>query len=81
MSEITLSKMLKRRYIKQTNEQAAIVIQRRWKRHWARKLFVRNEERRDESANVIQNYWRLFMKEVLIPRKEMERKMAAVSLL
>lgn len=81
MSEITLSKMLKRRYIKQTNEQAAIVIQRRWKRYWARKLFVRNEERRDESANVIQNYWRLFMKEVLIPRKEMERKMAAVSLL
>ena len=81
MSEITLSKMLKRRYIKQTNEQAAIVIQRRWKRYWARKLFVRNEERRVESANVIQNYWRLFMKEVLIPRKEMERKMAAVSLL
>ena len=52
-NEIQLSKLLKRRYIRQTNEQAAILIQRKWKSYWAHKLFIKQEQRREEAARLI----------------------------
>lgn len=57
-NEVTLTRIMKKRYIKQTNNMAALRIQRQWKRYWARRLFVRNEQKRTDSAIVIQRAWR-----------------------
>ncbi len=76
-----LTKLLKRRYIRQTNEAGAILIQRRWKQYWANKLYLKREETRETAARLIQSHWRTYRAEVLIPRKIWKQKMKSVMVL
>ena len=80
-NEMHLTKLLKRRYIRNTNEQAALLIQRQWKRYFARQLVVKREQRKGQAARRIQEAWREYRDGVLRPREDRKRRMKASLLL
>lgn len=66
-----LTKVLKFRYTKKVNQQAASKIQFLWKRYYARKKFIINSQKRHDSAKLIQKNWKIYKQIILTPRKEL----------